>query len=332
VSTDRAGGPRPLDFIVIGAQKGGTTSLWQYLRGHPSIAMPALKEAPFFTGGHATEPGAFEVFLANHLGDAPRDALLGKATPGYMKGVEDTDVEEIARRISAQLPSVKLIALLRDPIERAVSHYRMSVRRGIEDRSFDAAAEDSLEGGQLAAGRSRPTETNSYFAQGEYGRVLRAYRAHFPADRLHVEQTRDLEREPEGVLDRVLRFLGLPGEYRPPNLAIHYHRGGSSRIDAEREGWLFEFLEENVWRRLGDDAEPARRMFEHFYEVWSVQPDDERPSISPSTRARLEAHYRADAELLAELGVVPSWIARWNTVSAAGVGAPRKSGSPRGQR
>jgi hypothetical protein len=309
---------RRLDFIIIGAQKGGTTSLWQYLRHHPAITMPALKEAPFFSTEWARKPGALNTFIGNQFADPSDGALLGKATPDYMKGAEGADVEEIARRIAARLPSIKLIALLRDPIDRAVSHYRMSLRRGYEQRSLDQAAQVLLAESRLVEGRRMATETNSYFAQGEYGRVLRTYRSYFSAEQLHVEQTSDMERDPAGTLDRVLGFLGLEGGFRPGNLAIRYHRGGATRIDAEREAWLFEFLGENVWPLLGSDAARITQMFGHFYEVWSTQPDDHRPPISAPTRARLEEHYRADAELLAELGVAAPWIDDWDHRQSAG--------------
>jgi len=305
------GGSRPLDFIVIGAQKAGTTSLWQYLRHHPSISMPLLKEAPLFSQA-AIDAGEYDAFFAAHLGNAANGALLGKATPAYMMGNRGVDVGEVARRIADRLPRVKLIALLRDPIERALSHHRMSVRRGLDDRPFDLAAEELLEPEALRAGREDPSEVNSYLAQGEYGRILCAYRECFPADRVHVEQFAALRGDPDGVIDRVLEFLGLPAGYRPDNLGVRYHVGGSTRIPPEREAWLFEFMDENVWPHLRDGRGGVKAAFEFFYEIWSVLPDSDPPLVSPAVRVRLEEHFRADAERLATLGIGFPWIGEWD--------------------
>ena len=91
---------RALDFIVIGVQKGGTTSLWQYLRRHPEIAMPPYKEAPILCAAEESNlPRLLEELVATDLADAPPGARLGKAAAHYMMGREPTDVELIAERI-----------------------------------------------------------------------------------------------------------------------------------------------------------------------------------------------------------------------------------------
>lgn len=83
------------------------------------------------------------------------------------------------------------------------------------------------------------------------GRILGAYRKRFPAERIHVETTPDLDRNPGAVLDRVLGFLGLPPGYRPEGLGVHHYMGGErKRLDAEGEVQLRIFMEENVWPAL----------------------------------------------------------------------------------
>jgi len=309
---ERSGGARSLDFIVIGTQKGGTTSLWQLLRHHPSISMPERKEVPFFARPESEEPAALAEYMAMHFGDAPGDCLLGKATPRYMMGSRRSDVERIAQRLSAVLPSVKLIALLRDPIERAASHHRMAVRFGWEQRGFEGAVEELLEPRRLEQSRRLAEETNSYVTQGEYGRILGAYLQRFPRERLHVELTSELDADPGGLLARVLSFLSLPPDYRPPRLDVHYNRGGvRNLLDREAHDGLAEFLEDNVWPGLGKDAERVRRLFEAFMQIWDVKPESGTPALSMSARERLEAHYASDAETLAELGIAAPWIAAW---------------------
>jgi hypothetical protein len=301
---------RSLDFIIIGAQKAGTTTLWQHLYRHPLIWMPGKKEEPFFCTPEATVPNALDQFMESHFGHSPKMALLGKATPHYMMGSEGAGVEQIADRIAAALPNIRLIALLRDPIERAASQYRMSVRRGWEQRTFEQAIVDLLDNQEI--GRQRANETNSYVAQGEYGRILGVYSDRFPAAQLHVELTESLAGGPGELLDRILHFLSLPPGYRPPRLDARLHRGGSQNLlDRESRDSLREFLDENVWPRLGDEADQVKSQFQAFLAIWDIAPEDEMPELSPRTRARLEAHYEADGAELERLGIAAPWIEHW---------------------
>ena len=310
--TAAARGRRSLDFIVIGVQKGGTTSLWEYLRRHPRLALPDDKEWPVFCSAEPRLPGRLEWLMRTGFADAPAGALLGHVSTHYMMGLADADVETVAGRIARFLPRVRLLALLRDPVERAMSHYRMSVRRGLERRAFETVVDKLLEPRRLDEARLRPTETNSYLVQGEYGRILGVYRARFGAEQLHVEHTADLGRDPGAVLDRVLAFLGLPPGYRPEGLGERHHRGGfQPRIDAEGERRLRDFLECRVWPRLGEDAPAARRRFDFFLRTWNVVPDDRRPDLSAAARERLRDHYRADGEALAALGLAAPWVESW---------------------
>jgi Sulfotransferase domain len=304
---------RLLDFIVIGTQKGGTTSLWQYLRGHPSIYLPEDKEAPFFFTSAATEPEGLGAYMALHFAAAPPGALLGKVTPHYMMGNNHMSTDLIARKIAEALPDVRIIALLRDPVERAISHYRMSVRRGIESRSFDEMTRELLSPARLSVAREAPTETTSYLVQGEYGRILAGYLRHISSARMHVEFSEDLARDPAGVIDRVLAFIGLEPGHRPVDLGRRYHRGGlSRRVDDEAEQQLRAFLREQVWGRLGENSERIQHAFNFFFETWNIVADDRLPEVSEQSRELLEEHYAGDAELLARLGIQVPWLTTWS--------------------
>lgn len=305
--------PRVLDFLVIGAQKGGTTSLWQYLRRHPGLRMPESKEAPFFTAPDST-PVDFESYMRLLFADAPGDALLGTVTPDYMVGQADVPVEVVVERITATLPDVKLIALLRDPIERAISSYTMAVRRGQEKRPIDAALGDLLDPEELAGGRRHPTPVNTYVAAGEYGRILGAYRAIYPAERLLVAFTEDLAGDPSRVLDVVLAFLGLPDGFRPEGLGMRHFQGGTRKLlDPESERLLTEFHRKEILPKMIGSPTLNKRAFEFFLETWNVAADEMPPSISADLRVRLERHFRSDAESLGRLKVGAPWIARWES-------------------
>jgi hypothetical protein len=308
---------RQLDFIVIGAQKAGTTALWQYLRSHPGIFMPRAKEAPFFIFPGVARPGGFESYMDWTFSEASPEAVLGKATPDYMLGRNEVVVEAVAARIAATLPDVKLVVLLRDPIERAISNHTMELRRGGESRPLDEALREQLAPEALVGARSYPTFAGSYVIQGEYGRILEVFRRRFAADRILVEQSEDLACDPGAVIDRVLSFLGLPAGHRPPDLGVRYFRGGGKkRVDAEAEALLFDYLRREAMPHMSGDPSLHARAFGFFFETWNVVPEETPPPLSAEIRARLEEHYQLDAERLAGLGIAAPWIESWYGVAA----------------
>jgi hypothetical protein len=162
--------------------------------------------------------------------------------------------------------------------------------------------------------------------QGEYGRILEVFRSRFPAERILVEQCGDLARDPGAVLDATLSFLGLPPGYRPPGLGARHFRGGTrKRVDAVAEEALFDYLRREVLPHMKGDPALHANAFGFFFETWNVAPDEAPPRPSTEIRARLERHFRGDAERLAALGVAAPWIAEWG---AGGTDPARVAESP----
>jgi hypothetical protein len=250
--------------------------------------------------------------MERYFDDAPADALLGKVTTRYMLGNSDTHVGTIAERIRNALPDVKLIALLRDPIERAVSGYTMAVRREQESKDVDDALMDLLAPEKLKDARLRVAPDNSYVVVGEYGRILEEYRLRFPAEQMLTVFTQDLEDDPGHVLDEVLDFLGLPAGFRPRGLGMRHFRGGTNRrLDPEGERLLVDFLANEMLPHMRGDREANLKTLVMFLMSWNVTPT-EPPALSPEIRRHLESHYRHDAEVLATLGIHVPWVAQWD--------------------
>ena len=128
------------------------------------------------------------------------------------------------------MPDSRLVALLRNPVDRAFSKYRMLVRMDNEARSFDALVEDELQ--PLALEQARSTTLplrRSVVVRGEYGRLLGTFLAHYRRDQLQIHLTDDFERDPQAVLDGFLGFLGMQPGWSPPNLGRKYFEGGDSQ-------------------------------------------------------------------------------------------------------
>lgn len=277
--------------------------------------MPEYKEAQIFCKGEEEIPDALERFMVENFSGLGSEVKLGKVATHYMMGFKQASVSVVVERVARTLPNVRLIALLRDPIERAISHYCMSYRRAWDGRSLDQAIEGCLESEALAIARSHPTETNSYVVQGEYGRILRCFRKRFSAEQIHVEMTADLERDSPGVLDRVIKFLHLPVGYRPSNLGMRYHVGGMEpRLDRSGEAQLRAFMVERTLPQIPNDLQRhnAELAFAHFFETWNVVPAESQPPLNDRNRKRLEKHYRQDGERLDDLGIQAPWLEAWS--------------------
>jgi len=224
------------DFLLIGAKRGGTTSLFDYLLQHPNVSplFPAaqrIKGARYFDVNHAK--GA--AWYRSHFPTLRRRRRMeqrlggpfvcGEASPYYL-------FHPLApERARAGVPEAKLIAILRDPVERAYSHYRERVRHGAEELTFEEAirAEPDRMRGQLervlAGEYSFAHEHHTYVAQGEYAAMLEAWLARFPRDRLLVLRSEDMFGDAPGFFRRVQEFLGLPVVDLGTYGRLNYHPG-----------------------------------------------------------------------------------------------------------
>lgn len=204
---------RPLpDFLLLGAQKAGTTALYAYLRWHPGITGPAWKEVSYFdrhfARGETWYRGNFPV-TALRPGRSP---LVGEASPSYL-------FHPLAPgRAAALVPGVRLIAILRDPVDRAYSHYQHEVALGREPLPFEEALAHEQE--RMRGEVERMTADARYFshawwdhtyaARGRYAEQLERWLDVFPREQLLVLFSDDLAARPAGTYARVLDFLGAP--------------------------------------------------------------------------------------------------------------------------
>ena len=243
-------GARPLpDFLIIGAQKAGTTALYAYLRRHPAITGPSWKEVSYFDRHYERGEAWYRGNFPNRV--RARGKLVGEASPSYIFHPLGPE------RVKALVPEARLVALVRNPVERALSHYHHEVALGREPLSFEDALdaeEERLRGEKerLAADSSyfsRAWWSHAYKARGRYAEQLERWLAVFPRERLLILPSEDLGGEPERTHARVLDFLGA---------APH-------RLDAyprvyERQ---YEAMSAETRKRLAAEFEaPNRRRYE----------------------------------------------------------------------
>lgn len=196
------------DFIIIGAQKCGTTSLYQYLIQHPQVVPASQKEVHFFDLNFAQGVDWYR----QQFKPISQGFITGEASPYYIFH------PLVAKRIYKLFPQVKLIALLRNPVERAISHYYHEVRLGCEKLGLlDAIAQEPArlkgETPKMLADETYYSYNHqhyTYLSRGIYVEQLKHWMQFFPKEQLLVLPSEELYNQPNQVLNQVLEFLQLP--------------------------------------------------------------------------------------------------------------------------
>lgn len=274
---------KPLDFLVIGAHKAATTALFHYLRHHPQLFLPPEKEVGFFSNDYWWQRG-WDAFADEFFGQAPVKVLWGKVTLQYMA------YPQVPARIRAVMPEVKLVAMLRNPVDRAYSHYRMAVRTQAEKRSFDDA---------VMALQQSPDDPTNYLALGQYGRILSGYVKQFPPTQLLTFFTEDLEKRPELVLDAIAHYLGVDAGFTPSNLGKRYHLGGTR----QRFSWLVPTAKQiyPVWWLWKQLPERRRRIIRFWFQTEAATTSAQPNPLDSGQRRQLVEYYRSDVQQLEAL-------------------------------
>ena len=205
-------------YLVIGAQKAGTSSLHHYLSQNPAVLTARVKEVQYFTKYYARGEGWYraqfplvthERAVRRRLGVSP---AVGEATAACLFDPRSPE------RVHAFDPEMKLIAVLRDPIERAYSHFQMELRWGRETGTFEEALnrEKTELPGVLERLHTNPNVGVSsglgrtYVARGLYADQLERWLQLFDREQLLILMSDDLDNDPAGTLSRVAGFLGVP--------------------------------------------------------------------------------------------------------------------------
>lgn len=218
------------DFFIVGAPRCGTTSLYHYLSSHPDTHLPWLKEPHFFNGDQFYFPAeapryeaarSVEAYLGMYSGRRA-DARTCDATATYLAD------PEVPARIRAVAPDAKIVVMVRNPVERAHSHYLFKRRFRLEGRTFSDAIRSEGTPGFV------PSGFNVYVDHGFYFRYLQRYLAAFPAEQVAVFLTDELERNPQEQLARICQFVGLAPDRLGRLPSRHYLRSREARLEPLR--------------------------------------------------------------------------------------------------
>ena len=257
-------------FLIIGAQKAGTTSLYKYLETHPDIFASPLKETKFFLSANPTadECARYQALFSGRTSER----CVFEASPHYTQYPRYHGVPD---RIHATFPDALLIYILRHPIERLYSHYlfRLSSTDAREHRDFESAVRDN----------PIYLNTSSYYLQiSQYLRI-------FPRSRLQVLLLEELVQNPRATLERVFAFLDVDPTFVPPNIDRVYKETSRRTMIAPL---LLRLKQYSAYRRLPWRARNwMRRRFR-------TAPPTKADILTPESYNRLHRLLRDDVERL----------------------------------
>jgi hypothetical protein len=288
-------------FLIIGPPKAGTTALHSALAAHPQLFMSSVKEPRFFLGGGKPPPSrggpgdaqTYQEYVWRRsdyealFADAPAGALCGESSPFYL---HDIDAH---RRIRALIPDAKLVAVLRDPVDRAHSNWAHLWSAGLEPYADFLEACDQEE--QRVADGWAPFW--QYAGLGRYGEQLEHLYSLFPREQVLLLRYRDLRDDPVTTLDAICTFLGVetghlervPSENVRPHVPASTVNAGLQAVlrGGAAVGHVFPLTVRKVAR------EPLLALLQRG--------GTRRPKITPEQRARLAKVFADDVPLLERL-------------------------------
>lgn len=301
--------PHP-DFVIAGAAKAGTTALYSYLQQHPDLHFSPIKEPHHFSSdiqpaqfrpdfyrntvldlrgyfSHDPLPKRFQAFIQEPAAyqelfrEAGAHQLTGEASTTYLYSAV------AARKLRAHRPDAKVILILRNPVERAYSHYLMALKFGFTDQTFQQALRMDKQQHPKGWGQSE-----LFLELGCYAGQVQRFLAHFPRDQVFIAFYDELQAQPQSLLQRIGSFLGV-GAYpfdlqhqpnegavpRAPRLNRLLHKGG---------------LRTSLGSLLPDNLK-------HKLKQWYLKKPESSTLIGPVTERYLRLYYRRDVQQLSHL-------------------------------
>jgi len=222
------------NFVCIGAQKAGTTTLADILSAHTDICIPPVKETKFFLFADDYAKGSefYNAYFSNFAGQK----AIGEFDPDYLL------FPETAQRIADTLgKDIRILVVLRNPADRAYSHYLMTRRKGLEPLEFSGA----LEAESSRKGDIKQRKIFAYLERGMYGDHLEKYLSVFPASQfMFVLFETDLLQNKAMTIARIQEFLQVP--VQALNLDVHSNEAG----EPVNEQWNDLLRKQSVWKKL----------------------------------------------------------------------------------
>jgi hypothetical protein len=219
-----------VSFVVAGTQKGGTTALHRMLQQHPEVHLPDQKELHFFDYIPDSPVNALRFVRYNLRFKPAAGQICGDFTPSYMYW------DGAFERIRDYNPSMRIVMILRNPVERAHSHWTMDRKRGRETLDFEEAIRCELDRSETGTGEQ--DRVRSYCARGYYAAQVRRAKETFGPEKVHLIRYDDYAAEQEAELARLCSFLGIRDDVALPQTWTF--RSGRGDLDDGLRSFLLD--------------------------------------------------------------------------------------------
>jgi hypothetical protein len=235
-------------FLIIGAARSGTSTLYRYMQTHPEIYLrPSKRPEPHFFFKDSEYRKGLQYYEETWFPEDGPWKAVGEASTSYLFG------ENVPERIARDLPAVKLIAILRNPVERAFSNYWHTVKSGLETLDFTGAVDREAERTAALAGTPlAETKPYSYVGRGFYFAQLTRLFEHVDRSRVAIHTFDDLCGRPRDTLQALYRFLGVAPDRLPDRMNLVENRSvpDGTTLDAGVRRRLIDIYRDDV-RALG---------------------------------------------------------------------------------
>jgi hypothetical protein len=293
------------NLFIVGAPKSGTTSMYEYLRGHPDVFLTEFKEPCYFApdlaldkSGNFLRYGRDEVRYYDLFSAAGNVKVVGEASTRYLFS---SDAPVLIREAS---PEARIVAMLRNPVDLVHSLHAHKLAAGTEDIvDFEQAlaAEDDRHAGRRLPAHSNP-RLATYRDRALFGEQVSGWLQTFGRDRVHVIIFEDMASNPAAEFQRLLEFLDIDPDYEPASFSAHNvaHGARSARLRRLLSGRPAQWLGWTALPKIIGDSR-TRTLVRRFSQGRLQRRPIERSPISPQLRSRLEQEFAPDVALLSRL-------------------------------
>lgn len=278
---------KKVDFFIVGAPKAGTTSLYHYLNEHSEIEMSSQKEPDFFSDQSLQKQKLY--YDKNRIDTLEKYNSLFEREDVILRGDSSVSYlfyEDVPHKIITYNPDAKIIIMLRNPIDRAFSHYLMDYSLGLISESFETIIQK----------QSKHKNANLFYQQyiqvSEYSKQIKRYLEVFSKDNIHFIDYEDFKNDTSDVVNSVFLFLGVNDDFQP-YLKKKYNTYTAPKNSLIRYVYSFVAFRKMVANILSKNLTKTIRNL--FFT------SDKKPQLSELTRNFLKKHFESDVRELSEL-------------------------------
>jgi len=276
-----------VDFFIVGAPKAGTTSLYHYLNEHPEIVMSMQKETDYFSDEYLQKQGLY--YGKNRINTLEKYHSLFQNTDQKKTGEASVSYlfyKDVPQKIKAYNSNGKIIIMLRNPIDRAFSHYLMDYRLGLISKSFESVLENKKKDIKDALFYQQYIELGQYFGQ------VKRYIEKFGKENITIIFYYDFKNHVAKEVQKVYEFLGVDSKYRAEVDNKH------NTYSMPKNNWIRFIYSFVSFRKIFNKAFPKKKVRKIKEKLFSKS---KKPKLSDVSRAQLINLYADDIKQLEEL-------------------------------